>query len=176
MRRNSRPLLHRVASPMALQGLQSHLFRYVRHNLRLPHMSQLSGEIHIDGAYVNGHIRPRNKKENRIDRRLAENQRADKRCVFVMRQKYEEIAAGAIKTLTFVIKSENQADVNNLTNTFVKKGSIIARRKIASGVSRHFAIRRKLAKSDLAMPSDSLRLLKSDSLPAKPLPTPRRNR
>lgn len=88
-------------------------------------LSQLSGEIHMDGAYVNGHIRPKNKKGDRIDRRLAENQRPDKRCVFVMRQKCEEIAAGAIKTLTFVIKSENQADVNNLTNTFVKKGSII---------------------------------------------------
>ena len=25
-------------------------------------MAQLSGEVHIDGAYVNGHIRPKNKK------------------------------------------------------------------------------------------------------------------
>lgn len=30
----------------------------------------MSGEIHMDGAYVNGHIRPKNKKEDRIDRRL----------------------------------------------------------------------------------------------------------
>jgi len=35
--------------------------------------SQLSGEIHMDGAYVNGYIRPKNKKEDRIDRRLIEN-------------------------------------------------------------------------------------------------------
>ena len=35
--------------------------------------SQQSGEIHMDGAYVNGHVRPTNKKEDRIDRRLAEN-------------------------------------------------------------------------------------------------------
>ncbi|OYV72792.1 MAG: hypothetical protein B7Z72_03985, partial [Gemmatimonadetes bacterium 21-71-4] len=33
-------------------------------------MSQLSGEIHMDGAYVNGYVRPKNKKEDRIDRRL----------------------------------------------------------------------------------------------------------
>ena len=37
----------------------------------------LSGEVHMDGAYVNGHIREKNKKEDRIDRRLAENQKAD---------------------------------------------------------------------------------------------------
>lgn len=89
---------------------------------------QLSGEIHMDGAYVNGHIRPKNKKEDRIDRRLAENQRPDKRCVFVMRQRVETAEneiKGANKTLTFVIKSENQADVNKLTTEFVKKGSVI---------------------------------------------------
>jgi transposase-like protein len=31
----------------------------------------LSGEVHMDGAYVNGYIRPQNKKEDRIDRRVA---------------------------------------------------------------------------------------------------------
>lgn len=35
----------------------------------------------MDGAYVNAYIRPKNKKVDRIDRRLASNQRADKRCV-----------------------------------------------------------------------------------------------
>lgn len=89
---------------------------------------QLSGEIHMDGAYVNGHIRPKNKKEDRIDRRLAENQRPDKRCVFVMSQRAEidqNEMIGGVKTLTFVIKSENQADVSKLTTEFVKKGSVI---------------------------------------------------
>ena len=32
----------------------------------------LAGEIHMDGAYVNGHIRPQNKKADRVDRRLAD--------------------------------------------------------------------------------------------------------
>ena len=85
----------------------------------------LSGEIHMDGAYVNGHIRPKNKKEDRIDRRLAVHQKPGKRCVFVMRQKCQELAAGAVKTLTFVIKGENQTDVSNLAESYVKKGSII---------------------------------------------------
>jgi transposase-like protein len=69
----------------------------------------LAGEVHMDGAYVNGHIRPKNKKAERIDRRLAKHQKPSKRCVFVMRQKCEELAeerSGAAKTLTFVIKNE----------------------------------------------------------------------
>src|SRR3989338_4512024 len=78
----------------------------------------LGGEVHMDGAYVNGHIRPKNKKEDRIDRSLAVNQKPGKRCVFVMRQKCQELAAGAFKTLTFVLKGENQTDVSNLADAF----------------------------------------------------------
>ena len=88
----------------------------------------LCGEIHMDGAYVNGYVRPENKKEDRIDRRMFENQREDKRCVFVMRQKIEtvgDLIKGANKTLTFIIKAENQADVSKLAATFVEKGSVI---------------------------------------------------
>ena len=88
-------------------------------------LEKLDGEVHMDGAYVNGHIRPKNKKEKRIDRRLAINQKPGKRCVFVMRQKCQELAAGASKTLTFVLKGENQEDVSKLADAFVEKGSII---------------------------------------------------
>jgi len=88
-------------------------------------LNKLDGEIHMDGAYVNGHIRPMNKKADRIDRRLAVNQKSNKRCVFVMRQKCLELAAGAARTLTFVIKGENQVDVGSLAAAYVKKGSII---------------------------------------------------
>lgn len=84
----------------------------------------LEGEIHMDGAYVNGHIRPKNKKADRVDRRLAVNQKPNKRCVFVMRQKCEELA-GARKTLTFVIKSENQSDVMNLAGEYIARNSTI---------------------------------------------------
>ena len=91
-------------------------------------LDKLAGEVHMDGAYVNGYIRPKNKKADRIDRRLAEHQRPDKRCVFVMRQRVETIASevkGADKTLTFVLKSENQADVIQLADRFVNRGSVI---------------------------------------------------
>lgn len=90
--------------------------------------SALAGEVHVDGAYVNSHVRPKNKKEDRVDRRLIENQRPDKRCVFVMRQKIEaagDLIKGSNKTLTFVIKAENQADVSKLATAFVEKGSVI---------------------------------------------------
>lgn len=114
-------------------GVQYKTAFVLAHKIRESLMEQrdggaLSGEIHMDGAYVNGYIRPKNKKEDRVDRRLAENQRPDKRCVFVMRQRAETAEAeikGADKTLTFVIKSENQTDVNKLATEFVKKGSII---------------------------------------------------
>lgn len=87
---------------------------------------QLSGEVHIDGAYVNGHIRPKNKKADRIDRRLAEHQKPTRRCVLVMRQKCMELAkAGANRTLTFVLRSENQQDVSALAKAFVRKGSTV---------------------------------------------------
>lgn len=87
-------------------------------------LDKLDGEIHVDGAYVNGHIRPKNKKIDRIDRRLAIHQKPNKRCLFVMRQKCEELAGGR-KTLTFVIKSENQADVTHLADRFVSRQSTI---------------------------------------------------
>lgn len=89
----------------------------------------LDGEVEMDGAYVNGHVRPANKKADRVDRRLAENQNPAKRCVFVMRSRnvtgHDSTAARQGRTLTFVMKQENQADVKKLAGRFVKKGSII---------------------------------------------------
>ena len=51
----------------------------------------LSGEVEMDGAYVGGHVRAQNKKEERLDRRLAENQSPDKRCILVMREQHPEV-------------------------------------------------------------------------------------
>ncbi|MCA3020181.1 MAG: IS1595 family transposase [Rhodocyclaceae bacterium] len=101
----------------------------------------LSGEVQIDGAYVNGHIRPKNKKEDRIDRRLAIHQKPGKRCVLVFRQKAipatlqaaisandaqtEPTMTGANKTITFIVKGENQADIVSLADRVIKRGSIV---------------------------------------------------
>ena len=59
----------------------------------------LSGTVEIDGAYFGGYIRPRNQKENRRDRRLAENQSGKRKVVVVMRERNG-------RTLPFVFKSE----------------------------------------------------------------------
>jgi len=111
-------------------GVQYKTAFVLAHKIRESLMEQrgfgkLDGEIHMDGAYVNGHIRPKNKKDDRVDRRLAKHQKPGKRCVFVMRQKCQELAAGAVKTITFVLKGENQTDVSNLADAYVEKGSII---------------------------------------------------
>ena len=92
----------------------------------------LEGDIHMDGAYACGSIRPENRKEDRVDRRLAENQNPGKRCILVMRQNYtaEEVmrigAAGAKRSLTFIIKSENQKDIGKLAPQYIAKGSVIS--------------------------------------------------
>ncbi len=63
---------------------------------------KLSGHVEIDGAYFGGHIRPENRKEDRRDRRLAENQTGKRRAVVVMRER-------AGNTLTTVCEREDDA-------------------------------------------------------------------
>jgi transposase-like protein len=60
---------------------------------------KLDGEVEIDGAYFGGHIRPENRKEDRIDRRLAEHQTGARRVVVALRQRKG-------RTLTFVRPTE----------------------------------------------------------------------
>jgi len=57
----------------------------------------LSGDVEIDGCHVGGHVRPENRKEDRKDRRLAENKDADRRVVIAMRERQG-------RTLTFSLK------------------------------------------------------------------------
>lgn len=104
-------------------GVQYKTAFVLAHKIRESLMEQrpndtLTGEVHVDGAYVNHYIRPKNKKSERIDRRLAVNQRDDKRCVLVMRQ-------GTEKTKTFVLKSENQASVMVLAQANIDHNAFI---------------------------------------------------
>ncbi|WP_093150164.1 IS1595 family transposase [Thalassobaculum litoreum] len=62
----------------------------------------LSGEVEVDGAYFGGHVRPENRKEDRKDRRLKENQTGKRRVVVVMRER-------GGRTLPFVFRSEDQS-------------------------------------------------------------------
>lgn len=59
----------------------------------------LNGHVEIDGAYFGGHIRQENRKEDRKDRRLKENQTGKRRVVVAMRERYG-------RTLPIVTMSE----------------------------------------------------------------------
>lgn len=61
----------------------------------------LEGHVEIDGAYFGGHIRPENRKEDRIDRRKKEHQTGKRRVVIAMREREG-------RTLPFVRKSEGE--------------------------------------------------------------------
>lgn len=47
----------------------------------------LSGTVEVDGAYLAGHVNPKNKAGERVDRRLAEEQTGKRRVVVVMRER-----------------------------------------------------------------------------------------
>lgn len=79
-------------------------------------MLTLNGEVEIDGAYFGGHIRPANKAEDRVDRRLSEHQTGKRRVVVAMRQRKG-------RTRTFVTKQE--ADGVEIVPEVVAKGSTV---------------------------------------------------
>ena len=64
--------------------------------------STVSGEVAVDGAYFGGYVKPTNYKENRKDRRLAENQTGKRQVVVIAREK-------GGRTLPFVFKAEGEA-------------------------------------------------------------------
>jgi len=90
----------------------------------------LAGEVQIDGGYTNGSVRPANRAEERVDRRLAEHQNPDKRCVLVMRETYPaDDPAGRVggkRTLSFVIARENQQEVGALAARFIAPATTIS--------------------------------------------------
>lgn len=77
---------------------------------------EIKGEVEIDGAYFGGYSKPANYKENRLDRRLAENQTGKRRVVVIMRERDG-------RTLPFVFKSE--AESVSTIEKHVAVGSII---------------------------------------------------
>lgn len=77
----------------------------------------LQGDVELDGAYFGGHVRPENRKEDRKDRRLAQNQTGKRQVVVVARERQG-------RTVTLVAKSE-------------AAGVAFARKSIASGATVH---------------------------------------
>jgi ribosomal protein L37AE/L43A len=62
----------------------------------------LTGTSDVDGAYFGGHAKPENKKEDRADRRLAEEQTGKRKVVVVLRERNG-------RTLPFVCGKESDA-------------------------------------------------------------------
>lgn len=60
------------------------------------------GHVEVDGCYFGGHVRPANRKEDRKDRRLAENRSDKRRVVVAMRERDG-------KTFPFVVEAEDEA-------------------------------------------------------------------
>ena len=63
---------------------------------------KLSGHVEVDGAYFGGYVRPENRKEDRIDRRLSEHRSGKRRVVIIMRER-------GGKSLPFVCQTEDQS-------------------------------------------------------------------
>jgi hypothetical protein len=77
---------------------------------------ELSGEVQVDGMYAGGHRKPENKKADRVDRRLAEEQTGKRQVVVVARE-----VLG--RTLPFVVPQESAAVP--LISRHVASGAII---------------------------------------------------
>jgi transposase-like protein len=67
-----------------------------------PAAPDLSGEVQIDGLYTGGHVRPANRKEDRVDRRLAEEQTGKRQVVVVARERLG-------RTVPFIVTKESEA-------------------------------------------------------------------
>jgi len=86
----------------------------------------LDDEVKIDAAYVNGHVRPKNRIENRVDRRKKENQDPMKRAILVLRERHEVEGMGGFKTVTAVAKSESEESVQAFVARHVEVGTVIS--------------------------------------------------
>jgi len=98
-------------------------------------VAQLSGDVEIDGAYFGGYVKPANRKEDRIDRRLAENRTGKRQVVVVIREKTG-------RSLPFVARSESAAVAAIAAH--VAPGSIVHADEAASwdALYQSFDIRR----------------------------------
>lgn len=86
---------------------------------------KFEGTCEMDGVYVNHYVRPKNNIETRVDRRKVH--KPNKRVVISLRQRAEDgdEVVGAIKTKTFVLKSENSIDIKTIAHKYIKVGTTI---------------------------------------------------
>jgi hypothetical protein len=84
----------------------------------------LEGEIHIDGKYAGGHIKQKNRKEDRVDRRRARYQNFKRQTILTLREKMP-FGPGRERTLTRVVRSEDPNEAREFAKKHVRKGSRI---------------------------------------------------
>ncbi len=82
----------------------------------------LWGSVQIDGKYALGHIKPENKKEDRIDRRRKQNQNGKRRCALSVR---EHNPGAPNRTFTVVVSEENAPAAWALSRDHVAQGAVI---------------------------------------------------
>jgi len=86
---------------------------------------KFEGVCEMDGVYVNGYVRPKNNIDERVDRRKVH--KPNKRVIISLRQRAEQSdeIVGAVKTKTFILKSENGTEIKQIAHTHIKSGSAI---------------------------------------------------
>ncbi|MBE3023014.1 IS1595 family transposase [Campylobacter sp. 7477a] len=94
----------------------------IRESLLEYNDNKLDGVVEIDGVYVNGYVRPKNHIDDRVDRRKVF--KPNKRVIISLRERNLK-GKGASKTKTFVLKSENNVDINSIAKTHINKNSQI---------------------------------------------------
>lgn len=83
---------------------------------------RLEGEVEVDGAVFGGHVRPANRRDKRIDRRLLGNRSDKRRVVVVLRQR-----GGRTLTRTFL----REAQGVDFVRERVAHGSVVAADEVA---------------------------------------------
>ena len=81
---------------------------------------RLDGVVEMDGMYVGGHVRPKNEKAKRVDRRIAENRTGKRMAVMVLRER-----AGDNMTLAVAVPGETGDVAWHLTRNHVARTALL---------------------------------------------------
>ncbi|QPH96537.1 IS1595 family transposase [Campylobacter concisus] len=84
--------------------------------------NKFSGVVEMDGVYVGNYIKLANNINDRIDRRKAF--KPNKRVIISLRER-NLLGSGASKTKTFILKSENNIDINAIAKSHIAPNSEI---------------------------------------------------
>lgn len=112
------------------------LLHKIRESLGLAiETSQLAGVVEIDGMYTGGYSKPANRKEDRKDRRILENQTGKRQVVIAIRERKG-------RTRAYVVKHEREGVA--LARQHVAPGSVVSADEAShwDRLAAHFPIER----------------------------------